>query len=84
MTSRIALLHKDVDDLDVLVRLILFVDLDVLNRMDDLKPRQRTAEDCMLVVQPWCSIRRNEELTSVRVGAGVGHAQGVWPIMVCQ
>ena len=76
------LLHIDINDLDILKRLIGLIRLHVLNRMNRLQPRNRPPKDRMPLIQPRRGRRRDEELASVRPGSGVGHAHRVRPIVL--
>ncbi len=52
----------NVDDLDILVRLVQLVSLDVFDIMNDFEPRQHATEDRMFLVQPRRSGGRDKEL----------------------
>ena len=76
------LLDIDIDDLYILERLIGLIRLRVFNRMNGLQPRNRPSKNRVLLIQPRRSRRRNEKLTPVRPGSGVGHAHRIRPIVL--
>jgi len=46
-----------------------------LNLLDDIKTFHNCAKDDVLAIQVWGLASANEELTSVGVGAGIGHGE---------
>ena len=70
------LTDTDVYDLDVVDRFLL-PDLRVLNHMHNVHAFGASAEDCVFVVQPRSASSCDEELTSIRTWACIGHADGV-------
>ena len=77
-----ALLNININDLDILKWPIHLIRLHILDRMDDLQPRNRPSKNRMLLVQPRRSCRRNKELAPVRPRSGVRHAHRIRPIML--
>lgn len=69
----------DINDLDILIRLIRLVRLHILDRMHRLQARKNTPKYRVLLVEPWRCIRGNEELRSVRVRTCICHAQRIRP-----
>jgi len=78
----VLLLNINIHDLDILIRLIGLIRLRVLNRMNRLQPRDRPPKNRMLLIQPRRSRRRDKELTPVRPGASVSHADRIRPIVL--
>ena len=76
------LLYIDINDLDILERLVRLIRLHILDRMNDLQPRDRPPENRMLLIQPRGSRRRDKKLTPVRPRSSVGHAQRVRSIVL--
>ena len=76
------LLNINIDDLYILQRLIRFVCLDILDRMNDLQPCNRPPKNHMLLVQPWRSRHSDKELTAICPGSCVCHAHHIWPVML--
>ena len=76
------LLYVDIDDLDILKRLVGLIRLHVLNRMNGLQPRNRPPENRMLLIQPRRGRCRDKELAPVRPGSSVGHTNRVRPIVL--
>ena len=77
-----ALLNIDINNLDILKRPIRLIRLHILNRMDNLQPRNRPPKNRMLPIQPRRSRRRDEKLTPVRPGPSVRHAHRIRPIVL--
>ena len=78
----VLLLNIDINDLDILKRLISLTRLRVLNRMNRLQPRDRPPKNRMLLIQPRRSRRCDKELTPVRPGPSVSHADRIRPIVL--
>ena len=58
----------DVDDRDVVERLVVLVALDVLDHLDDVHPLDAPPEDRVLVIEPGRRHGRDEKLRAVGVG----------------
>jgi len=76
------LLNIDINDLYILKRPIHLIRLHVLDRMDDLQPRNRPSKNRVLLVQPRRSRRRNKKLAPVGPRSSVRHAHRVRPIVL--
>lgn len=74
-----ALFHSDIDDFDILVRLVSFVRLHVFDCMDNLQSRENPPKHSVFVVQPRRRRGCDEELRTVRAWTRVRHANGVRP-----
>ena len=60
--------NADVDDRDVVERLVVLVALDVLDHLDDVHPLDAPPEDRVLVIEPGRRHGRDEKLRAVGVG----------------
>lgn len=69
----------DVNDLDILIRLIRLVRLHILDPVHRFQARKDTPKDRVLLVEPRRRIRGNEELGPVRVRTCVRHAHSIRP-----
>ena len=78
----VLLLNINIDDLDILKRLIRLIRLRVLDRMNRLQPSDGSPKNRMLLIQPRGSRRRDKELTPVRPRSSVSHTDRVRPIVL--
>lgn len=75
----LVLLYINVDDFDILKRLISFINLNVLNGMDDFKPGHCSAKDGVLAVQPGGCSGGDKPLGTVAVWlTWICHGYRVW------
>jgi hypothetical protein len=75
----LVLLYINVDDFDILKRLISLVNFNVFNGMDDFKPSNRPAKDGVLVVQPGGRGSGDKPLGTIVVWlAWIRHGHCVW------
>src|SRR5258706_2500533 len=75
----VVLLYINIDDFDILKRLISLVNLNVLDGMDDFKPSNCPAKDGVLAVQPGSRSGSNKPLGTVAVWlAWIRHGHCVW------
>ena len=76
-----ALRNIDTDNLDILLRFLL-VHPCILDPMHHVEPLHRPPENRMLLVQPGRPLRRDEELTAVRVRSRIRHTDRVRLVML--
>lgn len=72
-------LYININNFDILEWFIKLVRFHILNHVYDLKATQHASEDRVFIIKPRSCRSRDEELGSIRVRTGVGHADGVRP-----
>ena len=75
-------LNANVENFDVLPRLVVLVDFGVLNLVDDIHAGNGSSEDSVAIIEPWRRDSGDEELTAVGIGACIGHRDGIRSIVL--